>query len=254
MEYKIEGNEFTDSYTKNEVQGLIDDQKISDQTRIWKAEWGKWKKIKDTDFDLTICKRGNSSYRFRFFSVKPFLNNIDNGKLFRKPFSWLYVFLGILSFILPFKFLFDGIENNIFDYPFKFSVVFILDFVIILFSSWFWFQIWWDRKSRVVSTSREGDEFVATPILSHFIQTLGESVGTSIIILGFLIPLFTEIILGEESNYLESIINIQYISFGFKSVIISPILGFLIILVSRFLAEQFRALSSIANNTYKERN
>jgi hypothetical protein len=38
---------------------------------------------------------------------------------------------------------------------------------------------------------------------------------------------------------------------GFLSIILMPIYGFLIIVATRFLAEQFRALVSIANNTKK---
>jgi hypothetical protein len=38
---------------------------------------------------------------------------------------------------------------------------------------------------------------------------------------------------------------------GFLFIILMPIYGFLIIVATRFLAEQFRALSSIANNTRK---
>jgi len=38
---------------------------------------------------------------------------------------------------------------------------------------------------------------------------------------------------------------------GWLFTILMPIYGFLIIVTTRFLAEQFRALASIANNTRK---
>jgi hypothetical protein len=98
----------------------------------------------------------------------------------------------------------------------------------------------------VTQTSIEGDEFIATPVFSHYIQTLGEWIGTWVGIVGTAISLsFT---LG--SDYLHYL-DIPFFEAGIASIILMPIYGFLIIVFGRFLAETFRALSSIANNTKK---
>lgn len=47
-----QNNEFTQSYTKEEVQNLLDEKKIGVNTEIWTEQWGEWKQIKDTEFNF----------------------------------------------------------------------------------------------------------------------------------------------------------------------------------------------------------
>jgi hypothetical protein len=185
--------------------------------------------------------------------IKSYLSYIDSGNLYRKPFSSLYALMAIINLAIPIYVFYQAVENNIFDSAFKVAIVFLLDWVIIAFASWISFQIWWDRKSKVAITSSDGDEFVATLVLSHLIQTLGEWIGTWIGIVGFLVTLITALFLGNEGFYLSSNIGLGFMQTGggILSIILMPVFGFLIIVFTRFLAEQFRALSSIANNTRK---
>jgi hypothetical protein len=130
-------------------------------------------------------------------------------------------------------------------------LIFLLLWAGVGFASWVSFQLWWDRKSKLELTSTEGDDFVATPVFSHLIQTFGEWIGTWIGIVGFLSALITTVFLGEDGRYLLNAIGLDFLSAGFIYIIGMPFIGFMIIVFSRFLAEQFRALSSIANNTKK---
>jgi hypothetical protein len=188
----------------------------------------------------------------KFFTfIKPYLSFIDNGDLYRKPFSWLYALLAIINLIVPIYVFYQAVDNHIFDASAKFVIVFLLVWVIIAFAGWLSFQLWWDRKSKVISTSNVGDEFVATPVLSHLIQTIGEWLGTWIGIVGFSVALLTTLILGDEGYYLSRQLGLGFMKTGFLFIILMPVYGFLIIVATRFLAEQFRALSSIANNTRK---
>ncbi|MGI6319986.1 MAG: hypothetical protein ACOXZK_03255 [Bacteroidales bacterium] len=188
----------------------------------------------------------------KFFTfIKPYLSFIDNGDLYRKPFSWLYALLAIINLIVPIYVFYQAVDNHIFDAPAKFVIVFLLVWVIIAFAGWLSFQLWWDRKSKVISTSNVGDEFVATPVFSHLIQTIGEWLGTWIGIVGFSFALLTTLILGDEGYYLSRQLGLGFMKTGFLFIILMPVYGFLIIVATRFLAEQFRALSSIANNTRK---
>ena len=184
--------------------------------------------------------------------IRPYLSFIDNGHFFRKPFSWLYTLLAIVNLLIPIYVFYQASDNRIFDSPAKFVIVFLLLWVIVAFAGWVCFQLWWDRKSKIDMSSTAGDEFIATPALSHFIQTLGEWIGTWIGLVGFGFALFTTIILGEEGYYLGRNLGIPYLEIGWMAVITMPIIGFLIIVFSRFLSEQIRALSSIANNTRKQ--
>ena len=53
MIYLIDQNEeFTESYSKEEIQNLIDNNKIGLNTNIWTEQWNKWKQVKETDFNL----------------------------------------------------------------------------------------------------------------------------------------------------------------------------------------------------------
>lgn len=188
----------------------------------------------------------------KFFNfINPFLSIIDNGKLFRKPFGFLYSVIAIINLLLPIYVLYQAIKNNIFSAPFKFGFVFILVWLTISFACWIGFQIWWDRKDKVNVSSSLGDDFIATPVFSHFIQTLGEWLGTWIGLVGFVFALLATIILGKEGYNLSRQLGLGFLNIGVISIILMPLYGFLIIIISRFLAEQFRALVSIANNTKK---
>ena len=183
----------------------------------------------------------NTNTKFFNFAA-PFFNSIDNGSLFKKPFLWLYTLIAIINLLIP-VFVFSRMKDyDMFDY---YLVESILTLIILTFSSWISFQLWWNRRSNLISSSSEGDDFIATPIFAHFIQTLGESIGINIAVGGFGMALVFQIILGETSD-------IEYL-FGVPGYILlfGPIFGFLTIVAFRFIAEQFRALSSIANNTKK---
>ena len=186
----------------------------------------------------------------KFFTfIKPCLDFIDNGSFYRKPFKWLYMLIAALNLFFPLYLLYQAISKDFFKYaPGKLIAVFILAFFIVAFACWIGFQIWWDRKDKVASTSTEGDNFVATPVFSHFIQTLGEFVGVWIAIVGFGVSLLLTL-LGSDSYGLSGILEFDFISAGILSAILAPVYGFLIVVFSRFLAEQFRALAAIANNT-----
>ncbi len=189
----------------------------------------------------------------KFFTfITPYLNFIDRGDIFRKPFSWLYVLYAIINLLVPFITLFWAIEKNIFEYgDSKVLMTFFFIWIVIAFASWVSFQLWWDRRIKVTQTTIEGDEFLATPVFSHFVQTLGEWIGTWVGIVGTAISLSFTIFMGDIGSYYMQDLGIPFFEAGITSIILMPIYGFLIIVFGRFLAETFRALSSIANNTKK---
>lgn len=184
--------------------------------------------------------------------IAPYLSFIDKGHMFRKPFSWLYALIAIINLLLPLYLIYLLIDNRIFDAEFKIIITILLTWVIIAFAGWVSFQLWWDRKTKITFSSDDNAEFVATPVFSHLIQTLGEWIGTWLGLAGFGYALLTTIILGEEGWYLGyefGIPLVEYLGSGWTYVILMPIYGFLIIVMTRFLAEQVKALSAIANNT-----
>ena len=187
-----------------------------------------------------------------FTFIAPYLAAIDNGKFFRKPFSWLYFLIAIINLLLPFYLLYQAIDNNIFSASAKVVFGFILAWLFIGIVCWIGFQIWWDRKNKINLYSSTGDDFIVTPTFSHFIQTLGEWIGTLIGLIGFVFGILSIIALNDVGYYLSRQLGVGFINMGILSIILAPVCGFLVIILTRFLAEQIRALVAIANNTKKQ--
>jgi len=188
-----------------------------------------------------------------FFSfIRPFLALIDRGQLFRKPFSWLYLLIAGLNLLLPLILFIKLIDVGFLDADAKSIISIFLFWLVIVFLSWVSFQLWFDRSKKVLKVSLDEDDLVATPVFSHFIQTFGEWLGVWVGVGGGLFALLLTLLLGGEA-YMS--ISGRGIFPGLSSfdgpifILLMPIYGFLIIVFSRFLAEQFRAIASIANNT-----
>jgi len=188
----------------------------------------------------------------KFFTfLDPVLNLIDNGWFFRAPFQWLYTILAALNLLVPILVLYAAIDKRIFSAPAKLICAFLLIFVIVCGLSWFGFQIWWNRRDRIVLSSKDNDEFVAIPAYAHFIQTSGEWIGMYVGVGGCLFTLMLTLFLGNEIGIARMIGIDGIVGSSPISCILFPIYGFLIIVVTRVLAEVIRALASIANNTRK---
>jgi len=120
--------------------------------------------------------------KFLYF-FKPYFDYIDRGSLFKKPFYWLYTVLAALNLLAPLVILFGAVSNNIFELPVKFTLAFLLIWIIASCAFWLGFQLWWNRRDKVIESSTEGGAFVATPVFAHFIQTLGEYYGSLVAVL-----------------------------------------------------------------------
>jgi hypothetical protein len=198
-----------------------------------------------------IGKEENMENQFATF-IKPYLRFIDTGNFFRKPFSILYALMAVVNLLLPVYLFYFAVSQRVFSAPGKFIAGFLLVWVFIAVSGCVSFQIWWDRKDKVIGTSTENDKFVATPVFSHFIQTTGEWIGTWVGIVGFGVALLSTISLGEAGGYVLGRLGLNFLGTGILSIVLMPAYGFLIIVTTRFLAEQFRALATIANNTERK--
>ena len=188
----------------------------------------------------------------KFFTfIRPYLAFLDSGDFYRKPFSWLYFLIAVLNLNFPVYLLLQAIDLGLFDAPAKSVIVFLLIWLILLFAGWVSFQIWWDRRLQVVATSAEGDDFVATPVYCHFIKTVGEWAGTWIGIVGFFVFLLVRLSLeSEEGRILNEIVPVADLALIW--IFLMPVIGYLIVVSAKFIAEQSAALAAIANNTRKK--
>ena len=194
-----------------------------------------------------------NNYFFSF--IKPYLSYIDEGHFFREPFRWLYTLIAVWNLIVPFYTIYAVIDGKLFDLiggvtP-KSFFVFLLLWAIIAFVSWVSFQLWWIRREQLRFSSSTNDEFVATPAYAHLIQTLGEWLGTWISIVGFALSVFNVTFFGGDLSYLYPSFALP--SFGVLSILFIPVYGMLIIATTRFIAEQIKGISAIANNTKKSK-
>jgi len=192
----------------------------------------------------------NSKTKFRkmaegpFFTFsRPYLEFISKGKLF----NLIYIIMAAINPIIPFVILYQVIDSGFFNLGAKFVFAFILAWFVIVFACWIGFQLWWDRRKQAMHI--ESSEFIATMFFSEILQTFGEWLGTMIAIIGAGGGLLASIFLGKDVDYLFSMVGMGFMRFGVLIVIIGPIIGFFIILISRFAAEQVRLIAALVNNT-----
>lgn len=174
--------------------------------------------------------------------ARPYFALIDGGALFRKPFRILYMVLAALNLLSIL---------GVLAVMFKGGVAGILIGLFGLFGLWIGFQLWWDRKDRINQYVSPGSEFVALPVFAHFFQTCGEWFGTLMAIVGTGASLVMAL-LGRSGGHGRSPLDLFTAMAGdapLVGLIASPLLGFLIIILTRAIAEQIRALVAVANNT-----
>ncbi|GAA3972949.1 hypothetical protein [Mucilaginibacter dorajii] len=176
---------------------------------------------------------------------------IDSGAIFRKPYKWLYMLIAVLHGIIPVGILISALGNHLFDAPFKVVLAFLLILIFITVASVTGMLLWWNRKDKLEVITSNQDDFVATPIFAHFIQTSGENIAIWLFIAGTGFSLIAGIFLSGENGYIGSLIPMALPSgIGFAGIVLFPFLGYFTLVLFRFLAEQIRALAAIANNTY----
>ena len=179
-----------------------------------------------------------------FIFAKPYLNFIGTGKIF----SFVYFILAIINLIIPFAVIYSTIDSGIFSYGgAKLIFAIILSWLVIAFACWIGFQIWWNR--RIKAAQNTSYEFIVTSSFSELFQTFGEWLGTFIGIIGAGVGLIAVIFLGNEAGYLFGLIGMNSLNIGPMVIFIGPLIGFIIIIVFQFLAEQLRLFASLVNNT-----
>jgi hypothetical protein len=182
---------------------------------------------------------GNPFFTF----AKPYLNFIGQGKIF----GLVYFVMAAINLLLPLALIFKAADSGIFKYGGKFAVAFIFAWLVIAFACWIGFQLWWDRRIKAAAVA--ASEFIATPVFSEILQTFGEWLGTMIGIIGAGVGIVSAIFLGEDAGYLFGAMGLNFMGFGLAVIIVGPIIGFFVIIIFRFFAEQLRILAALANNT-----
>lgn len=174
---------------------------------------------------------------------------IDSGAFYRQPFSVLYGAIAALNLLFPFVVLVRLINSGAFGYM-SGTLVFctILVLILLIFLALMSFSLWMNRRKKVQELMKENHHFLAIPAVSHFIQTLGEWAGFYLGAGGCLMSLLFVFFTSGESLGLNEL-GLLPMQTGFAMIFIYPIIGFLIVVSGRLIAELYSALAAIANNT-----
>lgn len=186
-----------------------------------------------------------------FFSfIDPFLKSIDNNIFFKKSFSYLYLLMAALNILVPFYVIFKAIDLHLFDEGGKIALSIILILMVIIITCWLGFQIFWNRNAQLNNININNEDFIISIYVANFIQTIGEYLGLVASAGLFLINLILTLILSEENSYLiNQFLGVNLFTYGFTSLLMTILFGFLIIVISRFISEQIKVFATIAKNT-----
>ena len=193
----------------------------------------------------------NKNFYNPFYSfAKPYFDFIGKGKIY----SIFYVVMAVLNLLLPLIIIYLVIDTGFLQNTgARVVVAFMISWLVVAFASWIGFQLWWNRKANL--RRFEYADFIATPVISEILQTFGEWLGTTIVIIGVGVGFIATVLLWDVAR-----IPLSSFSFGFfdsnryfycgpAAIVSSLVIGFFIIIIFRFLAEQIRIIAAIANNT-----
>jgi len=180
----------------------------------------------------------------KFFSFsRPYLTFIDKSKIY----SIIYFVMSVINLIIPFVILYQIIDSHAFQYAAQYGAKYVfaivLSWIVIVFACWIGFQLWWNRRKKVVEL--ETSEFSSIMIFSEIMQAFGEWIGTLIGIIGAGAGLIAFIFLGNNMNELFRMIDMNSLAIGPAIILVGPIVGFIIIIFSRFFAELLKLFAAL---------
>jgi predicted PurR-regulated permease PerM len=197
--------------------------------------------------DQIMSKAKSVNQKGKFFTFsKPFTDAIDDGDLFTKVTKILYQVIGGLFLAIPLYVAYEGIDNNIFDAPFKFVILALIFFSAFTASCWISFQIFFNRKDQLDALDNTKG-YLSSSIVSNFTRTFGECVAVFFAIVG-LTTSIVGIVIDGSGNLLEAI-GISGTGTAIVDIIFFPLMAFFILVFSRFVSEAIIALADIARNT-----
>ncbi|MDE6289054.1 MAG: hypothetical protein K2M00_09775, partial [Muribaculaceae bacterium] len=137
--------------------------------------------------------------------------------------------------------------GNVFD-QFKYAkggttVMLILLIILIIAIATFSVMYWFKRATQVNSNMPANSRFFAIPAVANLLRCLGEFCGIVVAGAGAYISLFTAIFASD--NYFMR----DMATYGLLGIVVCPIIGYIIVVVSRFFSESILAIASIANDT-----
>lgn len=155
---------------------------------------------------------------------------------------WLYYLIGVgcaLWLLYSLGNIFDQFKHSKGSVTIMLILLIILVLAIAVFSVMYWFK----RATQVNSDMPANSRFFAIPAVANLMRCLGEFSGIVIAGAGAYVSLFTAIFASD--NYFMR----DMAAYGLLGVIVCPIIGYIVLVVTRFFSESVLAIASIANDT-----
>ena len=191
-----------------------------------------------------------SEYSFFLHFSKPYSDAIDNGTFFQKPTSWIYTLIGLLCLLGPLVVAVQAINNSFFDLEGEYVFMGLLFWVIYSLVSLISFQIWMNRKNKLLEL--DGSKgFLVTTIMANIISTAGECYGVVVGIMGFFASLCS--LLFDEFRFITREFSglLPFGEIGLVGLVLFPVVGYTIVISFRFVSELIMGIAQIARNTAK---
>lgn len=132
----------------------------------------------------------------------------------------------------------------------------VLFCVLIIFIGFVCALVLWNRSTELNDLNSDDDKFTAIPVVSHFIQTIGEYATTYIATMGFatiLIAVAFKTSFGEFGLDKLYLIDLQQLAssyvYGIPYLLVPIITAFFILWITKIIAEAIKTFVVIANNT-----
>lgn len=177
--------------------------------------------------------------------VAPMVRSFDNGNFFRHTAKTVMVLLALFVLLAqPLAAMvvyggefFHGAAASV-------KALYFVNTVIWLMAAIFSFGYWVRRVRRLDSLFRPDDEFVVVPVGTYLFQWLGEWVGLVLTVFGVSGMLLSAFDVKSMPGY-----HLSDMWFGGWGGGMALVLAVVVVFTFRVIAENVRALTSIANNT-----
>lgn len=169
-------------------------------------------------------------------TVSGWARYIDNGSFFKDPISIIYRLIAFITMIFPLYLLLKAYDSGFLSSHTEGKLLALALMLIFLAVPICWVSgsIWWYRSRELSTITKGSSYFVTTPIFAHLLRTCGEAYGMLFCVLGCVVNVFLSI-------FDVDLFLFRFIDYGTKGVIMCPLVGYFIIIITRFLSELIQA-------------
>lgn len=193
--------------------------------------------------------------------IDQLMTSIDNGKLIKKPFKWLYVLSGVFCavpllagigvIIWQWDVLFNLLDPNFWTDFVSILMAFLVVYALLIYAIWGWY-FWKNRKANLDGVIPTGSRTVAIPLIAHNTQSTGEHFSLTLVyiaVVSFVLA-YVACMLTNAFEFWNKFGFILYLIAGVVGIGVVALVAYLNLLFVRFLTERIRLLAQIGNDVH----